>query len=948
MPVFRIIERIVIWTTSITVMLAASTFALAATGMWVLEPWLRPLIFLHLDERWLLTAATFGWAAAAIACPGNRRKSWWWRAVATGVLCMSGLIAASIPAREVAMRMLKRSLPVHSAFKDDAPKWREHDAWTKHFNERWFYFEKDLPEWVQIGENSIGAYSTSTQYRPEFTPFDHLLETSRWPFRKFFIMEVMRHESAVELATRDWHRLFPAIVGQDVTLARRNELIGMLHERSNDASAAPASRDAASFWMGLIVLTDAPEFERWRLPALDAMLASGNPPMSLTGDVWMRVIDALLAFDADPGASVERFANHRTLLRRAVRERVRGMEAHIPAIIDAIVTLDGTNRPYDALALWMDLKQMLDRNPDAPNHQITRTWMRERMFQWLMDDTEVFKWRFFTKYRVWAIDVEDLLVDFAETESEALTARVLELIASTNPNARTEHKKHGAHHVLTSAIIQAIFIRNFVDDERRAILSQMIGTFIAQHLAESTNWEHYDWKSDSHAIREMIGELTAFWQDLDEELRSGVVKQLRQSLTETNHKRIQTPGRNINGQRPALPLHLLAFFDASLEQRIFTETEHLALLACANQGNHGAASTWALRSAIEPLRFSADTVYAFIHTLATALDQDDSMVSFSREPDAVRFPVAWFRTWLGNPRRFSLTMEDAIRIRLMNRRIVGIEHLPADWPSTFHACPEARRMAGNHDAPEIWQPLMDSPAAARKTLEVLSDESALILIGLFSHLMRHPPDSEVKSVIWNHYREMAETGSPAQRRTAWHVLLKTSTWMSPKDRAETRKRFAEFFLRERPSLSDWSHALMLNMDSQSYPWSAFVLMDETHRGEWVDWEEDALSARLSWSSQIHHECALLEHRWNIESNDGLFTHLVNASDACANSFGIHFDIRELHDPHPSRFWRNPPPQIPFPPTPWQRARELRFKHPNLHFPDRPAFRPAIVSFSEKR
>lgn len=944
----RVMERAVIWTSSITIMLAASTFALAATGMWALEPWLRPLICLHLDERWLLTAATIGWAAAAIACPGNRRKSWWWRAGATGVLCVAGLMAASIPAREVAMRMLKRSLPVHSAFKEDSPRWYDHDAWTKHFNEHWFYFKKDLPEWKQIGENSIGADSRSTQYRTEFTPFDHLLETSRWPFRKFFIMEVMRHESAVELATRDWHRLFPAIVGQDVTLTRRNELIGLLHELSNDASAAPASRDAATFWMGLIVLTDAPEFERWRVPALDAMLASGNPPISLTGDVWMRVIDALLAFDADPGASVERFAKHRTLLRRAVRERVRGMEAHIPAIMNVIDTLDGTDRPYDALALWVDLKQMLDRNPDAPNHEITHTWMRESMLDWLMDETEVFKWRFLTKYRVWAIEIEDLLVEFAEAESEALTARALELIASTNSSVRNEQKKYGAHYILPPAVVQAIFIRNFVDDERRAILSQTIGTFIAQHLAESTDWEHYDWKSDSHAIREMVGELTGLWQDLDEELRTVLVKQFRQSLTESNIKRIQTPGSNINGQRPTLPLHLLAFFDASLEQRTFTETEHLALLVCSNHGNHGAASIWALRSAIAPLRFSPDTVNAFIHTLADALDQDDSTVSFGREPDAVRFPVTWFRTWLGRSRRFSLSTQDAIRMRLINRRIVGIEHLPADWPNTFHACPEARRMAGDHDDPEIWQPLMDSPAAARKTLEALSDESTLILIGLFSHLMRHPPDPEVKSVIWNHYRELAETGSPAQRRTAWHVLLKTSTWMSPKDRAETRKKFAQFFLSERPSLSDWPHALMLNMDSQSYPWLAFVLLAEVHRGEWVDWEEDALSARLSWSSQIHHECALLAHRWNIESNDGLFTHLVNASDACSNFFGIHFNIRELHDPHPSHLWRHPPPQAPFPSTPWQRARELHLKRPDLRFPDRPAFRPTIRSFIEKR
>lgn len=466
----RVLERIAIWTASIIAMLAALAFALVATGMWALEPWLRPLVLLRVDERWLLAAAIAGWAIAAIAWPGKwRGRWWWWRAGIGTVLCVGFLFAASIPARELAMRMLMRNWDIHNAFHGDPPQWEDRDAWTKHFNERWFYMGMELPEWKQIGENSIGASSRSTQYRPRFTPFDHLLETSRWPLRKFFIMQVMRDPNAVVLSTRDWHRLFPAIVGQDVTMARRNELIGLLHEISNDASAAPATRDAATFWMGLTILTDAPEFERWHSMVRDAMLAIGDPPMSLTGDVWMRVLDALLAFDTDPTSSVEHLTNSRVLLRRAVRERVRGMEAHIPAIIREIEKFDEAGQPAAAMALWIDLKQMMDRVPDRQDHQNVRSWMRERILKWLLDDTNAFKTRFLTGYRFWANEMHDLLIDFEADDLGVLAAHAYELVISTDPGAGAkDYIKHRPYRLPTS-IIQALFISNFVDDERRVL-----------------------------------------------------------------------------------------------------------------------------------------------------------------------------------------------------------------------------------------------------------------------------------------------------------------------------------------------------------------------------------------------------------------------------------------------------------------------------------------------
>jgi hypothetical protein len=942
----RILMRIAFRAAGILAMLTASAFSLAATGMWALEPWLRPLILLHVNERWLLAAAIAGWATAAFAWPGKWRRSCWWRAGVAGVLCVGCMIAASIPAREVAMRMLMRSLPVHSAFKDDAPKWRERDAWTKHFDEHWFYFGKKSPEWKQIGENSFDGNFTSTQYRTEFTPFDHLIETSRWSFRKFFIMEVMQHERAVELATRDWHRLFPAIIGQDVTLARRNELIGLLHKLSNDPSVAPASRDAATFWMGLIVLTDAPAFEHWRLPVRDAMLASEDPPMSLTGDVWMRVLDALLAFDDDPETSVGMIIHNRSLLRRALRERVRGMEAHIPAIIEAVDVLDAHGHSGADTVIWMDLKQLLDRMPDGHDDALIHAWLREKIFKWLVEDTSVFQSRFLRKY--WFESMPDLFVEFENDQLGILAAWANELVNSTDPSIRDTRGSSGFHSRLPTSIIQAIFIRNLVNDERRVILSNVIGSFLVRHFEEYADWEQFDWRTDSGAIRAITHELSGIWQDLDEDLRISITQQLKQSLVGENAMRIQTPGSRINRPRPTLPLYLLPFFDSTLEHRTLNETEHLALLAALIQGNHGALSAWAIRPDVEPLGFSPETVASFTQTLAAALDDGQSSVSFRDEPDAIKLLVPWFGALIRNFHQSELPLQDVIPILLVSRRIVGMEHLPDDWPRLFHACLQVRRLAGDHDAAEIWHQLLGTPASTLKTLETLSEESGLILIGMFSHLMRNPPDPEVRNVILDHYREMAESDSPDQRRKAWHVLMKTGEWMNPDEWSETRKRFVAFFMNDRPSLSEWSHTLMLNRDPLPGMRLMHIIFEDAHRGEWVAWEEDALSARLSWSSQIHHECSLLEHDWKIKPDGGLFAHLLNASDACSNTWGTHVSPQSIDDFHPSHRWRHAPPQIPFPPTAWQRARELHLKRPDLHFPDRPTFRPTIQSFSEKR
>jgi hypothetical protein len=917
----------------------AVAVSIVSSILWALEAWLHPLLVVRIDDRWMLAVAIGAWFAAALAWPGKLRGSWWWRAGAAGVLCATSLYGVSIKAHDEALRMLMGMWKAHYAVHGETPTPEVRRAMEKPFPESWFYFGLKPPP-----RETSGPYTVWTEYRPEHTPLDHLIETSRWPVRRNFIQRVMGDENGVVLATRDWHRLLPAVVGQDVTLSRRNELIAWLDVHSRDQSAAPACRDAAILWMALIVLTDVPEFERWRAPVRDAMLACDNPPLSLTGDVWMRVLDALLAFDPDPTAFTQPLARNGILLRRAVRERLRGMEGQTSAIMREIETLDETS-PQSAIALWLDLKHMVERMSAKSETREIRTWLAKMMFQWLAQDTAGFDARFLKSHRIWARNLNDLLVDFTDDETKSLALRANELVASTDPRIKSTTGRRNVPHEVPAAIIQALVIRNFLDGERRSLLSRSIGLFIADHLDVYQPWNAENPRSGHHAVSQMFRELSGIWGDLDDDLRASLSDRLRRSFLDGN-----VMNRNlIENQKeatPTLPAALLAFFDSSLTRGSMNEEERLAMLATTFGSNSGNFSYWTAEPVFDPIGFSPDGITAFVRGLANALENAEPRVSFRNEPGAMEFPISWFGWFLRPSGDSKLPKEDLIRLLLVHRRLIGTQHLHADWPRVFRDCPRARWLAGDHSDPRFWRPLMNSPEAVRETIELLAGQSDLVLSGLFVYLTNHPPDDGIKSVILEHYREMTKADGLERRIAAWHVLMRTSGWLDPDERYELRRQFLEFFMRDRPALNDWSHTLMLDRQPAPHVMLIYPLGEDGHRGEGVNWEQDALTARLSWSSQIHHECALLPHDWGIRPNDGLFTHLVNASDVCDSTFGIHVNPIPLDEFHASRLWLHPPPQLPFPPTAWQRARELHLKRPDLHFPDRPAFRPTYTGVAD--
>ena len=117
---------------------------------------------------------------------------------------------------------------------------------------------------------------------------------------------------------------------------------------------------------------------------------------------------------------------------------------------------------------------------------------------------------------------------------------------------------------------------------------------------------------------------------------------------------------------------------------------------------------------------------------------------------------------------------------------------------------------------------------------------------------------------------------------------------------------------ERPSLQEWNYPMMANKDQDAHLAWRYGSGQENHRSEWVAWEDDVLSARFSWSSQIHHELSTVPHNWKVMPGDGLFMHLNTAMEMCdASPWGISIRERPLDEPVPSTMWRHPRPQPPF-------------------------------------
>ena len=351
---------------------AAGLLLIASGSQWGVEPWMRPLVWCRWpDAVWLALACASGLGmVAATACGGGQPRRWLRVAGASAAVVLllgwthwgGGRVALDRLCHD---EMIQPKAPAPGSGGTGLMEWLR----DKGYN---------LPEWLDRFANAE---------REESPDLRRLLACSRWPLRRAFVEQMMPQAEPAKILAGRWHGFFPAVLGPDVELKQRRELMAVLNRIRTNKTLSADSQQAATLWMGLVFLTDPPEFREWREPLRDAMLACANPLPWETGDCWMRVLDTLLAFDppAQWGNLTAPLASWPLLLRRAVRERVRGMACHFDAIADEVEASERAGDWNAALALWLDTGRLLAAHPGPPDEQRIITWRRATMYRWLAE-----------------------------------------------------------------------------------------------------------------------------------------------------------------------------------------------------------------------------------------------------------------------------------------------------------------------------------------------------------------------------------------------------------------------------------------------------------------------------------------------------------------------------------------------------------------------------------
>lgn len=211
--------------------------------LWASEPWQRPLFLLRVADGFWLGIAIAGFGASAVVWPAfGTRRHWAWRAM--GCIALSGFILPT--ALHVRGSAAVAALLDHDeVWKISEPGFSRPDpqqSWVDVMKKFW---REEILHFFEAPRTYLASDGLEEIIPPD--AYDHLLETCRWPTRRAFICEILTDESRVRLATHHWHRMFPAVIVQDVTLSHRSEWLEWLDERAAEKSTPAACRDAAAF-----------------------------------------------------------------------------------------------------------------------------------------------------------------------------------------------------------------------------------------------------------------------------------------------------------------------------------------------------------------------------------------------------------------------------------------------------------------------------------------------------------------------------------------------------------------------------------------------------------------------------------------------------------------------------------------------------------------------------
>jgi hypothetical protein len=356
--------------------------ALLCSFMWCAEPWQRSGYFRIVPEWVFLALGCLSIAGLALMAAGGGRKRWR-RALAIGVLGLALLGGMRGFFGTMARSDLLRRIQHESTL---SPGIINPDDESKPLSAKLVEALEGLkigaPNWLKEHAEKRGLVSPA--------PTESLIAKSRWFTRRALAEAIIRDDALAAYLMGDWKRLFPAIIGPDVDLQHRREWMEGLDALRRDESLGHPPRITAMFCMALIVLTDPPEFETWRVTVRDAMLGWKHPLPAGHEAMWMRTVDTLLA--PDPPETWTDLAKPLIAtpesFRYAMLAPVRGVAGHFEVLKREFEEFERRNMTEHGFALWHGVGESLKHWPDRFDPQQTermRNWRRDVLFRWLMD-----------------------------------------------------------------------------------------------------------------------------------------------------------------------------------------------------------------------------------------------------------------------------------------------------------------------------------------------------------------------------------------------------------------------------------------------------------------------------------------------------------------------------------------------------------------------------------
>ncbi len=887
--------------------LLAMMVVLSAITLWSLEVWLRPRFLHPVADFWLGSAVVVGMVAAVFGWPGICMRSLWWR---TGLgFSLSAILLGG--GRVVRDEIAVRHLVMHEE--------RHLERWEK-FRMRELVTDVWAPLRPVLDRlNDHGVWVPSKRNQGDEMPYhvhnyrlERLLEVCRWNVRSEFLRRMMLDEKHAEFLMRDWHRIFPAVTGQDVTLANRTEIIGWLDQLAVDAGTDGKIRDIATFWMALVVLTDPESFAAWREPVRDRMLASDDPPLHFSGDVWMRALDLLLVYDSEDEvvALTERLTRDSDLMRRALREGVRGMEGHIDLVMAEIERQNARWATRVTTAMWVDLKHLTDRMPDSEIRSQTRARLGNMMVAWLLGDVSSLRERFGERTDHRKLGVEDLVIELSAEQQNQLKNFAFE-------NLQKPYRAHSQSQFdarLPSQIEQALMIRHYLGSDEKASL--------AEHLSEILMDE--DWMADVAPDATLLDLPRLFgfagiWDDLSEESRQRTGKWLRHHL----HASLDPRDNSYRHFMGALSQYHAIHHDLG-----FDEADRLTLKFCfgtySSTIRQNRGLWWTLESDVgEPPRFSQSGIEAFLGKLEDAVaNQKNSIALDPGENEWVLKTIEFQRL----RRRFPLLQpRDAAIFLLVANNLVAPDgfffHL-TECPRFF--CGDGRDLTWKNAWFEAFPEWYDDVNYVKAAFEAWNMEDWSGVTRFLEHLEGDSSNEAVLNFVKSYFLNLVENGPEKWR--AYRMLLRIEEHFDDAMREELRRRFHKEYRMPGASVASFH----LGHDEAAL----------RNRAGLIVWNEDALSAEQGWASHI---CGELSFQQVYNSDPpkvitptSTFQYLLHAREVAYWAWGINYYIIDSVVPNSARLAE--PPELPFEPTPWQQARELHLRRPDLQFPDHASFR----------